>query len=72
MKQVINYAVNQVDNVIRRDESIINSHIDEIPVRYPKSNDTKRNILNIPLEEIAQAICILLRDVISLSVDETI
>ncbi|KKL95145.1 hypothetical protein LCGC14_1857540, partial [marine sediment metagenome] len=72
MKQVINYNVNQVNNVVRRDDSIINSRISEIPVRYPESNISKRKILNIPLEEIAQAICILLRDAISLSVDETI
>ena len=43
-----------------------------IPVRYPSSVENKRQIINTPAEEIAQALCFLLRDSISLSEDETV
>ncbi len=44
----------------------------QIPVRYPSSNENKRQIINIPAEEIAQALVLLLRDSLSLSEYETV
>lgn len=71
MKRTIDYAI-EAGDVYRIKNTVWSRYQKDIPVRYPNLYEVKRQIRNIPIEEIAQAICILLRDSISLSENETI
>jgi len=72
MKSTIETAIYSASDITRRGNTIWRSNQKEIPVRYPKQSQVKRKIIHIPIEEIAQAICYLIRDSISLNSDETV
>jgi len=72
MKDTIDWAVGKTGGVVRREDTVRKEGQKRIPVRYPSSSGYKRKILNIPVEEIAQGICYLLRDSFSLNENETV
>ena len=72
MKRLIDKSINKAEDVVRIGDTVSKSTQNTIPVRYTSSNRYIRSIPNIPLEEIAQAICYLLRDSFSLNENETI
>ncbi|KKM76177.1 hypothetical protein LCGC14_1382770, partial [marine sediment metagenome] len=72
MKSTIDSSVKKAQGLVRKGDTIKTRNQEEIPVRYPALNAYKRPILNIPVEEIAQGICYLLRDSFSLDESETI
>lgn len=72
MKGTIETAINQSAYAIAQGDTIWKRGQTEVPVRFPKANQEKRKITNIPIKEVAQAICYLLRDAISLNSNETL
>jgi len=72
MKNTIDRAVYRTTGITRKGNTVWKINQSKIPVRYPSSSGYKRNISDIALEEIAQAICYLLRDSFSLNESETI
>jgi very-short-patch-repair endonuclease len=72
MKSTIDWSVGRCMDTIRRDSTVWSKVQTNIPVRCPSSSGYKRKILHIPVEEIAQGICYLLRDGFSLDENETV
>ncbi|MHA1343159.1 MAG: DUF4011 domain-containing protein [Promethearchaeota archaeon] len=72
MKSYIDMAIDETKSVFKNGDTVWLKEQSFIPVRYPNSAEYRRKIINIPKEEIAQAICYLLRDAFSLSIDEVV